>query len=133
MPGRVLESKLFIATLVDDGISMGDEPHMPLRINSHNNVVVERSARIDERGFLENQRKISGASANAMSKQSTIDLIARRLRGWVAPRRFSATPSAPLSQALATMPTMPRSQTKPATICSRVKQPEQKIRRMEWP
>lgn len=62
MPGRVLESKLFIATLVDDGISMGDEPHMPLRINSHNNVVVERSARIDERGFLENQRKISGAS-----------------------------------------------------------------------
>ncbi|EGC47701.1 predicted protein [Histoplasma capsulatum var. duboisii H88] len=61
-PGRVLESKLFIATLVDDGISMGDEPHMPLRINAHNNVVVERSARTDERGFLENQRKISGTS-----------------------------------------------------------------------
>ncbi|EER38554.1 predicted protein [Histoplasma capsulatum H143] len=136
-PGRVLESKLFIATLVDDGISMGDEPHMPLRINAHNNVVVERSARTDERGFLENQRKISGTSGeifivHAMSKQSTIDLIARR-RGWVAPRRSSATPSAPLSQALATMPTMPRSQTKPATICSRVKQPEQKIRGMEWP
>lgn len=61
---------------------MGDGPHMPLRISAHNTVVVERRARTGERGFLENQRKISGTSSEIFIVQASITKRPLRNKGY---------------------------------------------------